>query len=315
MSGETIALLFPGQGSQAPGMGRAFAQAAPAAREIFDRADAVLGRSISKLCFEGAEEELRRTANTQPALYVACAAALAHLRAQGIDGAIVGGHSLGEYTALLAAGAMDFETGLKLVELRGRAMEEAGRNRHGTMAAVLNLDDDKVGKVCEEASSSGVVVPANFNSPGQVVISGEEPAIERAIELAKEAGARRAMKLNVGGAFHSPLMAEAAERLRAVLARAAIDAPRLRFVANVSAGFVDDPEVIRRSLADQLLNPVRWTDSIRTMVEAGARRFIEVGPGSVLTGLLKRIDKSASALAYNHPDVAGQLGDLLSAKG
>jgi [acyl-carrier-protein] S-malonyltransferase len=298
---NNVALIFPGQGSQQPGMGRELAETYDEAKAVFAEADDILGRPISKLCFEGGEDELKRTSNTQPALYVTSCAALAVLRSEGIDGSMTAGHSLGEYTALFAAGAIDFATGLRLVQVRGRAMEQAGRNRPGTMAAVLGLNEDQVEDICRRASSAGVVVAANWNSPGQVVLSGEEPALDRAIELAKEAGARRAVKLVVGGAFHSPLMGEAVELLQAELAGAAIARPNLIFVANVTAQFESDPETIRRLLGLQVTSCVRWSDSITTMAGAGARNFIEVGSGSVLTGLLRRIDASLEGTAFGKP--------------
>lgn len=302
-----IALIFPGQGSQQPAMGKALAETYPEAREIFEAADDLLGRSISKLCFEGSEEALRQTVNTQPALYVTSAAALAVLRANGFDGSMTAGHSLGEYTALYAAGALDFATGLRLVQARGEAMEQAGRNRPGTMAAVLGLAADRVEEVCREASSAGILAAANWNSPQQVVLSGEEKAIDRAVELATGAGAKLAIKLNVGGAFHSPLMGEAAELLKAALESATISAPRLRFVANVSGGFVEDADSIRRGLLDQLTACVRWSDSVARMAESGAGHFIEVGPGKVLSGLMRRIDRKLKSYSFSNP---GDLGSL-----
>lgn len=299
MTTETTALLFPGQGSQQAGMGKALAEHSAQARKIFEEADEVLGRPLSRLCFEGPEEELQRTENTQPALYVTSAAALAALRAEGFDGGAAAGHSLGEYTALYAAGALDFATGLRLVQARGRAMEEAGKKRAGTMAAVLGLDDAKVEEVCKEASGDdGVVVAANLNSPGQVVISGDETALDRALEQAKAAGAKRAMKLKVGGAFHSPLMEPAVELMKPELEAAEIAAPKLKFVANVSADFVSDPEAIRESLLRQITSCVRWSPSVERLRDAGFNRFIEVGSGKVLTGLLRRIDKSLKGATF-----------------
>lgn len=307
MGASTVALIFPGQGSQEPGMGRDLFEARPEAREIFERADAALGRNISRLCFEGPEEELRRTSNTQPALYATSAAALAVLRAEGRDGAFTAGHSLGEYTALHAAGSLDFETGLRLVEVRGRAMEEAGAARPGAMAALLGLDDELVPEVCAQASSDDeVVVPANWNCPSQVVISGDPGAVARAIELAKARGAKRATPLNVGGAFHSPLMGPAAERLREALAGATIHPPKMRFVANAGADLLEDPEAIRESLVRQLLAPVRWTECARRMIAGGAASMIEVGPGKVLAGLAKRIDKTVPVHGF------GSTADLAS---
>ncbi|MBI1785354.1 ACP S-malonyltransferase [Candidatus Sumerlaeota bacterium] len=307
-----IALIFPGQGSQQPGMGKDFYDASPEARGIFDQADQILGRSITKLCFEGTEEELRRTSNTQPALYVTSAAMLAAARAAGIEGSMAAGHSLGEYTALYAAGGVDFATGLKLVDLRGRAMEQAGKNRPGPMAALLGLDPAKGEPVCAEASAAGVVVPANWNNSMQIVISGEEAGIDRAIELAKAAGAKKGTKLNVGGAFHSPLMAEAVQILQSALGGAVISRPKLRFVANVSAEFLDDPEAIRKSLGEQIVSCVRWEQTIQTFAGAGATHFIEVGPGTVLSGLLKRIDSSLKSININNVNSMSQASAALA---
>jgi [acyl-carrier-protein] S-malonyltransferase len=271
-------------------MGKLLAEASAEARAIFEQADEVLGRSISKLCFEGTEEELRRTSNTQPAMFTASAAALAALLAAGFDGEFTAGHSLGEYTALYAAGSIDFATGLQLVQTRGQAMEEAGRNRPGVMAALLGLPEEKADEICREASSAGIVAAANFNSPTQPVISGEEAAVDRAIELAKAAGCKKAMKLNVGGAFHSPLMSEAAERLATALQSAAISPPQMVFINNVAAETLTDPESIRRSLLTQLTSCVKWTDCVRKIAALGATHLVEVGPGNVLTGQLKRIN-------------------------
>jgi [acyl-carrier-protein] S-malonyltransferase len=307
-----IALIFPGQGSQFPGMGRELAETRAEARAVFDEADRIAGRSISGLCFEGSEDELRRTSNTQPALFVASAAALAVLRAGGIDGAMTAGHSLGEYTALYAAGALDFQTALGLVEVRGRAMERTGRNRPGAMAALLGSEDAPIEELCNEASTAGIVVPANWNSPGQVVVSGEEAGVDRAVEIAKDFKIKRAVKLNVGGAFHSPLMIEAADELGGMLAQAEIRPPRLKFVANVNARFLDDAESIRSSLADQLTQCVMWSDCVRTLADAGATHFVEVGPGNVLTGLLKRIDRALIGLTFASPGDVPKVKSALS---
>lgn len=301
---STTALIFPGQGSQAPGMGKELAEAYPEAREIFAQADEILGRSISTLCFEGPAEDLQKTINTQPALYVASAAALAAFRAEGFEGAFAAGHSLGEYTALYAAGSLEFETGLRLVDARSRAMERACQNKPGAMAAIIGLDEETVSAICAEACEAGdlgVVVAANRNSPGQVALSGDEAAVDRATVLAKEKKARAAIKLKVGGAFHSPLMEEAALLLGPRIDQAEFSAPRLRFVANVTGDFVTEPAAIREGLKTQITSCVLWSESIRTMAEAGATTFVELGPGKILTGLVKRIDKSCDRVNIATP--------------
>lgn len=301
MSAKTIAMIFPGQGSQTVGMGRELVEHSSAAREIFEKADAILGRPLSKLCFEGPEEELKLTVNTQPALYVTSAAALAVLRAEGIEPGIVAGHSLGEYSALFAAGVFDFATGLRLVQARGQAMYEAGQARPGTMAALLNLESDQVREICEKASAKGTVVPANWNSPGQIVVSGDPAAVEEAVRLAQEAGSRRSVMLPVSGAFHSPLVQPAVDVMRGELAKAELQAPRCKFVANVSAKLVDDVEAIREGLAAQIVSCVLWADSVETIAREGADLFIEVGSGKVLTGLLKRINKELRGVNFGAP--------------
>lgn len=301
MSTMTTAMMFPGQGSQAVGMGRELAENWPAARECFNRADEVLGRPLSKLCWEGPEEELKLTVNTQPALYVCSAAALAVLRGEGIGPSVVAGHSLGEYSALYAAGVFDFETGLKLVQARGKAMFEAGQARPGTMAALLSLEGEQVNAICAKASEKGCVVPANWNSPGQIVVSGDPEAVAEAVRLAVEAGSRRSVMLPVSGAFHSPLVEPAVKVMEAELAGAHMQAPRCQFVANVSAELVSDVEQIRRGLAQQIVSCVRWSDSIATMAGSGAQVFVEVGSGKVLSGLLKRIDKALTGVPFGTP--------------
>lgn len=308
MGAKTIAMIFPGQGSQAVGMGSELAQNHPAARDLFEQADAILGRPLSRLCFEGPEDELKLTVNTQPALYVASAAALAMLRGEGLEPAIVAGHSLGEYSALYAAGAFDFATGLKLVQARGEAMYAAGQARPGTMAALLNLEADQVKEICDKASAQGCVVPANWNSPGQIVVSGDPDAVAEAVRLAQEAGSRRSVMLPVSGAFHSPLVAPAVEAMRTPLAEAVMQSPRCRFVANVSAQEVSDPEAIRKGLADQIVSCVLWADSVTKMAALGAQLFIEVGSGKVLTGLLRRIDKELAGVPFGAP------GDLVAVR-
>lgn len=302
MSPKKIAMIFPGQGSQVVGMGKSLAESYPAAAEIFNQADEVLGRPLSKLCWEGPEADLKLTVNTQPALYVHSVAALVVLREEGIEPEIVAGHSLGEYSALYAAGVFDFATGLKLVQARGQAMYDAGLARPGAMAAILSLDGNTVQEICNEASSGGkIVVPANWNSPEQIVVSGDPAAVDEAIRLATEEGARRAMRLPVSGAFHSPLVQPAVEVMEQELAQATFNAPRCQFVANVSGELVDDPEAIRKGLAQQIVSCVLWADSVQTMVREGADLFVEVGAGKVLTGLLKRIDKSRNGINFGAP--------------
>lgn len=295
-------------------MGKALAERFPGARHLFNQADDILGRSLSRVCFEGSEDDLRRTANTQPALYVAGAAALAAFRAAGFEAGHAAGHSLGEYTALYAAGSFDFATGLRLVSERAEAMEEAGQRRPGAMAAILGAPAEALIEICAAVSREvGAVTPANWNSPEQTVISGEPAAVERAIERLKSAGAKRALPLNVGGAFHSPLMADARERLAAALAGAKISAPRMTFASNVTGQPESDPERIRALLADQMTSGVRWMDCVGSLARAGAVMFVELGPGKALAGLLKRIDKGATAFNLGHPDQLASLEPLRDA--
>lgn len=293
--GARIGLLFPGQGSQAVGMGRDLAERFPAARRVFEEADTVLGFALSRLCWEGPDAELTLTVNAQPALLTHSAAAWAVLRDAGLNVVSAAGHSLGEFSAYHAAGSLDFADALRLVRRRGELMLESGRARAGTMAAVLGLDDEVIDGVCREASSGGsVVVPANFNSPGQVVISGDVAAVERAAPLLVSAGARKVQPLNVSGAFHSPLMAPAAEGLRQQVEAAAPRDPAFPIVSNVSAAAVAEAAEARVLLVEQLTSPVRWVASVRTLLQLGVERFVELGPGKVLTGLLKRIDPAAA---------------------
>lgn len=301
MSAKTIAMIFPGQGSQAAGMGKALAEAHPCAKAIFDEADAVLGRPLSTLCFEGPDDELKKTLNTQPALYVTSAAALAVLRQEGVEPSIVAGHSLGEYSALYAAGVLDFATGLKLVAARGQAMWDAGNARPGAMAALLSLDGAKVKEICNEASNEGCCVAANWNSPEQIVVSGDPAAVEKAVELAKAAGSRRSVMLPVSGAFHSPLVEPAVEVMKPELDAATFAAPQCKFVANVSAKLTNDPAAIRQGLADQIVSCVLWYDSIQTILGEKPDVFVEAGSGKVLSGLMRRIDRSVKALPFGEP--------------
>lgn len=285
------AYLFPGQGSQYVGMGQDLYELFPAARRRFDAANEILGLDLARLCFEGPEEELRKTHNTQPAIFVHSIAVLDALgwMLEGGDTRLAG-HSLGEYSAYVAAGAVRFEDALRVVRRRGELMYQAGLERPGAMAAVLGMAPELIEETL--ASIDGIAVPANYNSPSQVVISGEVAAIERAIEALREAGAKRAIRLEVSGAFHSPLMESAAQGLATELAAIEIRPPRAEVFTNESAAPVPADQ-IRDSLSRQLLSPVRWEQTMRRFVEWGAERFFELGPGKVLAGLVRAVDKSA----------------------
>jgi [acyl-carrier-protein] S-malonyltransferase len=294
MNGERIALLFPGQGSQAVGMGRDLADRHPAARAVFEEADEALGFALSALMWDGPAEELTLTVNAQPALLTHSAAVWAVLREADLDVVCAGGHSLGEFSAYHAAGSMSFADAVRTVRRRGELMLESGSARPGTMAAVLGLDDDVVEGVCREASAEdSVVVPANFNTPGQVVVSGDVSAVERVGPMLVSAGARKVQGLTVSGAFHSPLMQVAQDGLRAQLEGVAFAAPAFPVVSNVTAHPVTDADEAKSLLVDQLTSPVRWTYSVQTMLQMGAERFLEVGTGKVLVTMLKRIDRAA----------------------
>lgn len=292
------AFIFPGQGSQFVGMGRDLAEKSPAAAQLFEKANQVLGRDLRKVIFEGPEEALKDTANTQPALYVTSLAALQLAKGWGIAPDFYAGHSLGEYCALQAAGAFSFEDGLKLVQARANAMSETGKASPGAMAAILGLDDDKVAAACREAASAGQVVqPANFNSPGQVVISGHREAVEKAMELCKAAGALKCVALAVSGAFHSELMRPAGLRLREAFGHAAWNAPAIAVISNVDAKVHMDIDAIQQSLIDQVSGSVLWTQSMKALIAQGVTRFAEIGPGKVLQGLMKKIDRSAACIS------------------
>lgn len=296
-----IGLLCPGQGSQFVGMGRDLADAFPLARQSFEEADEALGFRLSHLCWEGSADELTLTMNAQPAILVHTIAVWRVLQQERPVPAVAlaAGHSLGEFSAYVAAGALSFADAVRAVRRRGELMYSSGTQRPGTMAAVLGLEDDVAETLCERASAEtgGIVIPANYNSPGQLVISGDVAAVEEAAELAREAGARRVISLNVSGAFHSPLMEIAVDGLRETLAALEVRPPAFPVVSNVTAEPVDRAESARELLVRQLTSPVRWVDSIRTMRRAGIEEFLEIGPGNVLSGLLRRIDRSASSVA------------------
>jgi [acyl-carrier-protein] S-malonyltransferase len=282
------AFIFPGQGSQYVGMGKDLYEGNAAAKTLFNKADKTLGLSISRICFEGPEEELKQTKNTQPAIFLH-SIVLFHL-INKIQFEMTAGHSLGEYSALVAAGALTFEDGLKLVRLRGELMQQAGTEHPGTMAAIVGLDSKVVKELCDEASINGIVQMANFNSPGQVVISGSLVGVQKVMELAKTRSAKIVKELPVSGAFHSPLMGSAQAGLKAALDRTEIRDAAVPVYANVTARPMRFADEIRTLLIRQLISPVQWEESVRRMITDGAATFIEIGPGKVLQGLVKRIN-------------------------
>ena len=288
-----LAAVFPGQGSQYVGMGKDLYGQSPAARELFERADTILGFRLSNVCFEGPEDQLKQTRNTQAAIFVHSIAAWNLLQVK--DVAMVAGHSLGEYSALVAAGALEFEDALKLVRVRGELMQKAGEENPGTMAAVIGLEPAVVGEVCCTAWKEGIVQAANFNSPGQIVISGSVTGVRKAMELAKARGARIVKELVVSGAFHSPLMQSARDGLRSALEKTRISDTRIPVYTNVTAKPVRKAEEIQTTLEEQLTSPVRWWESVENMIADGATAFLEVGPGKVLQGITKRINGTVSA--------------------
>lgn len=297
-----IAFVFPGQGSQSVGMGKDLFDQSPDARRLFELADTKLGFSLSELIFEGPEDELKQTANTQPALLTTSVAMYEAFAARGIKPDFVAGHSLGEYSALTAAGVLSFEDAVSIVRARGEFMEQAVPGGQGAMAAVLGGERESLEELCAEISNGGLLVElANVNCPGQIVVSGSKEGVGQVVERVKEIGAKRAIPLEVSGPFHSSLMREAAERLSGKLDSVSFQDAPVPVVANVTARPVQQSEEIKQLLVQQVYSPVLWSDSIAWLIEQGVDTFVELGPGSVLTGLIKKIDKTVAL--YNVKDL------------
>ncbi len=310
LTAKKLAFVFPGQGSQKVGMGKVWADASPEARATFEEADEALGFPLSRLCWEGPEEELNLTANTQPALVAASVAVLRALAvlAPGLQPVAVAGHSLGEYSALVAAGALDFADALRLVRRRGELMQEAVPVGKGAMAAIIGLDPETIAGIASDAAQGEVCAVANLNGPAQTVIAGDKAAIDRAVVLAKERGARKATLLAVSAPFHSPLMRPAREGMAPLLAATAFHDPRVPVVTNADAAPVTTGAAAREALVRQIDSPVRWVESILWMEGAlGVETFVEVGPGNVLSGMNRRIVQSARATGISDPDHLRQL--------
>jgi len=293
----TLAFVFPGQGSQKAGMGRSLHDAVPESRAVFDEADGALGFPLSRLCFEGPEDQLQLTTNTQPAILTTSVAAARALAARGVEPQWVAGHSLGEYSALVTAGVLSLRDAVVAVRRRGQYMQEAVPVGEGAMAAILALDLAAIEQACREAAQGQVVSPANINSPGQVVIAGHAAAVDRASELCKKAGAKRAIRLPVSAPFHCALMKPAQERLARDLEGITFSAPSVPLVNNVDAVVVRAAEACRDGLVRQVSGTVRWQESVERLVGEGVDTFVEVGPGTVLAGLVKKIDKGVRVLS------------------
>ena len=303
-SPKSIAFLFPGQGSQSVGMGKELAASFPAAKQTFDEADAALGYALSALCFAGPEEKLKMTEVTQPAILTVSVAALRVLRQQGMEPGFVAGHSLGEYSAHVAAGTLEFTDAVRIVRNRGRYMQEAVPAGQGAMAAVLGLSLEEIEVACREAAPAAageVVSPANINSPGQVVISGHAAAVERAAEGVKQRGAKRAVMLPVSAPFHCALMQPAQDRLAVDLKAATFHPMSVPLVTNVDAEVIESSEKARDALVRQVTGPVQWEKSMRALMAAGVETFVEVGPGKVLCGLMRQIDRAKTCFNVEDP--------------
>jgi len=307
-----VAFLFPGQGSQFVGMGKQLYEQYRIARQVFEQADRALGFKISELCFNGPEESLKKTELTQPALLTVSAAATAVLKDAGYAPAVVAGHSLGEYSALEAAGAIAFEDAVVLVNKRGRYMQQAVPQGQGAMAALLKLPEGKLDAVLSEARDGEVVTAANFNSPDQIVIAGHAAAVTRAMDLAKQAGAKRAIALAVSAPFHSPLMKPAQDNMKRELDATRFNDLSVPLINNWRASEITTGDAARESLYHQIPNPVLWTDSVRALAQRGIRRFVEVGAGTVLVGLCRSIDPSLKGVSFGSPADLEKVKTLLS---
>ena len=308
MKSGLVAFCFPGQGSLEAGMGREIAVAHPEAMAVFERGSEAAGLDLIRLCFEAPEAELVQTEVQQPALVATSLAVLTAIRERGIKPDFVVGHSVGEFAALAAAGALKVEEAIALVRERGLAMADAARSNPGSMAAILGLDDEVVERICRRILN---VWPANYNCPGQIVVSGENAAVEEACEAAEVEGARRAVKLRVSGAFHSPLVARAADRLRPALDRVKFSEPTAPFMSTVTAR-VENAKRMGPLLVDQLTAPVRFTQAAQELVREGVQTFVEVGPGNVLSGLVKRIDRNANTISVSTPESLAKLEETLA---
>lgn len=313
-----IAFVFPGQGTQRVGMGKQLYDTSPAARRIFEQADAALGFSLSALCFEGPQEELDNTVNAQPAILMVSIACLEALKERlgplGYLGApaLVAGHSVGEFTALVVAGVLDFEDAIRLVRERGRIMKETGEQHPGGMAAVVGLDDATLAEVVQEAQAEGVVALANANSPGQMVLSGELAALQRAMDLAKARGARLVKRLAVDVASHSPVMQQAAQHFGELVGQLNLRPPQMPLIANISAQALTTVEELRDEISQQLTRPVQWTRSVQAMMAHGVDTFVEIGPSQVLSSLIRRISSQARPITITDTDVVNLLAMLES---